>query len=97
MYAPFPPIPQSQIPNVKKLCEDLVSSHRESNLKETTQSFRKRYKTKDGIPGRNLIEWRQAKTQEDLYYMAVEYMGSHRELFPAETANHSRFPKNTRK
>lgn len=76
-------IPQSQIPNVKKLCEELGYHHLQSKLKETTQNFRKQYKTKDGISGRNLIEWRQAKTQEDLYYMATKYLASYRqELWP---------------
>ena len=79
MYHATPkPLPQNQIPKVKTLCEELGFGHSydrlESSLKESTQLWRKQFKTKDGIPGMDLTNWRSVQVQNDLTHMTKEYL-----------------------
>ncbi len=71
-------IQQNQIPRVKDLCQALgfgnTYDRTEQVLKDSTQSWRKHYKTSEGIPGKDLTEWRTAKMQEDLWRMSKDYL-----------------------
>jgi hypothetical protein len=95
-----PPITQNQIPTVKKICEDLgfgdPLDKPESYLKESTQSWRKQYKTREGTLGRSLIEWRQPRTQIDLKSMTIDYLekgGYGVKHWPANTLGILEYPK----
>lgn len=69
---------QNRIPKVKDLCQALgfgVSIERpEQDLKDSTQNWRKQYITSDGTFGKDLKEWRSAKTQNDLLAMSRDYL-----------------------
>ena len=68
----------------------------ESFLKESTQSWRKQYKTREGTLGRNLVEWRQQKTQVDLEFMTIDYLeiGEYGlKHWPANTIGILEYPK----
>lgn len=71
-------IQQNQIPRVKDLCQALgfgnTYDRTEQDLKDSTQIWRKQYKTTEGVPGKSLTEWRTIKTQEDLWFMSKDYL-----------------------
>ena len=91
MFQPSkPPIPQNQIPTVKKICQDLgfgfSYDRQEHHLKEASQAWRRQYVTHDAIPGKDLRKWKEAKTQKDLTTMAKDFLekgGYGKKLWPA--------------
>ena len=73
-----PPIAQNLIPLVKELCQHLefgdAYDRPEQDLKVATQCWRKQYINYDGTRGKDLTDWRSAKTQSDLNGMARDFL-----------------------
>lgn len=74
----IPMMPQSRLPKVKELCEALgfgsASGRPSIDLTESTQSWRKQYRTSDGVAGKDLLEWRQQMIRHALMKMALDYL-----------------------
>lgn len=70
------PIPQSQVPIVKELCEKLgfESLSDRQPLLDSTHQWRRMYLCKDGTFGKDLIQWKSLDTQRKLRKMAEEYV-----------------------
>ena len=70
------PIPQNQIPIVKELCENLgfESLSDRQALLDSTHQWRRTYRCDDGTLGKDLVDWKSAKTQENIMIMTREYL-----------------------
>ena len=72
------PLAQKDIPRVKELCDllgfgtPLAGPHH--ILTDSTHSWRRRYLTDSGIPGKDLKEWKSPQTQTDLEQMARKFL-----------------------
>lgn len=77
MSSPSPaPIQQNQIPIAKDLCEKLgfVSLSERHALLDSTHQWRRTYECVDGTIGKDLVDWKSAKTQEYLKNMTRDYL-----------------------
>ena len=72
------PITQNKIPKVKEICEALdfgpTSDRPNADLTDSTQIWRKGYTTSRGLPGRSLIDWRNADVRQGLRLMAQDFL-----------------------
>ncbi len=63
---------------MKDLCRALgfgdLQERSEQDLKDSTRSWRKIYRTADGIPGKDLTDWSSVKTQDALRCMSIDYL-----------------------
>ncbi|MCJ1363005.1 hypothetical protein MMC16_002111 [Acarospora aff. strigata] len=67
----------NRIPTVTVLCNELgfgTETKAMSELTNTTQYWRKQYKTPGGKAGRDLTEWKDDQDQEDLKLMTRDYL-----------------------
>jgi hypothetical protein len=73
-----PAVALSKVPSVKVLCEDLGFQH--ALLKDINKfidaahAWRKSYRTSDGTPGTQLLQWNQPAVQLDLKTMAERFL-----------------------
>ncbi len=73
-----PKLVANRIPNVTVLCKELgfgTEARPMTELTNTTQFWRKRYKTPSGSAGKDLTDWKH--DQEDFYLMTQEYLDGH--------------------
>jgi hypothetical protein len=71
-------MPLSKVPSVKELCDRLgferASPIETSVFTDTTHAFRKSYRTSNGNPGSNLIDWYSTEVQQELSTMAMNFL-----------------------
>ncbi|MCJ1390636.1 hypothetical protein MMC18_003497 [Xylographa bjoerkii] len=87
---------QINVSKISVLCESLgYTGHRQKNavtnqsemrLRETTQSWRKNYITKDGREGSELRDWKTDRGRADLKAMALKYLevGNGERFWPSD-------------
>jgi hypothetical protein len=77
-YSDKAPIPTNRIPKVKELQENLgfgpLFNRPARDLQESTHRFRKEYLTGDGTFGKDLVDWKTAKTQNELSRMTRAFL-----------------------
>ena len=90
----------TQIPPVKKICHDLgfgiYVDRPDHQLKEASQTWRRQYVTDLGVPGKDLREWRDLKTQIDLTAMVDAFLekgGYGEKLWPSRNSPSRRIPE----
>ncbi len=73
-----PAVSLSKVPSVKELCDRLgferASPREVSVFTDTTHAFRKSYKTTNGSPGSDLVDWYSTEVQKDLSAMALDFL-----------------------
>lgn len=76
------PVAQNQIPKVRELQEQLgfdgTDGRSSADLKDATHHFRREYLTSDGMPGRELKDWKTSRTQTELLRMARTFLEDER-------------------